>query len=615
MEFDSYFFAAQKRSQTPNTYKRKECKIGVMKKTNLFAIITLLLLGAIFFSCSNSSGGPQGQPQEQPQVQSRPNVTLNANLSALDIAQKMECGWNLGNSLDYRLCDGNYPCNYGLGAETAWGQVLTSERIIRTGIQNGYKTIRIPVTWFNHIVDRSYTIDPQWMARVKQIVNWAIDAGYYVILDEHHSVRDEIERPLQRFAGYNIRSGDESESKRFLEAVWKQIASVFNNEYDEHLIFETLNEPRNVGHGHAWFPAPDSCDECKANVKFLKECNQLILNVIRSSGGNNANRCVMVPALCSGLQPALDLGLEMLPVDSASGKLMATVHIYPLDNGNSGGGSHHFDDSTKYKVKSGMEQLNQKFVSHGIPVVVGEYGANRKAYDWNTNQPIADYVVTYQDRLNCFSYLASLAGKYSIPLLNWDVDNEWGTGSNTIDRKTCSLVEPECVAAIIKAWKDARSAAAQSESPSYAAEDKVLYDAQGGTGMKVTTSSRAAYWPLDEVVDLSSYKYLDIEFSCSVGAGKELVLQPMSGTQIAGHPQGRISVNAPIAANTLMQTKFGTNYGKYLDYTTDPATEVAIADNDFGSIQIFVQDSENSYNPVDGVDVYVTKVVATNKAR
>ena len=124
-----------------------------MKKTNLFAITTLLLLGAIFFSCSNSSGGPQGQPQEQPQVQSRPNVTLNASFSALDIAQKMECGWNLGNSLDYRLCDGNYPCNYGLGAETAWGEVLTTEQIIKTGIQNGYKTIRIPVTWFNHLVD------------------------------------------------------------------------------------------------------------------------------------------------------------------------------------------------------------------------------------------------------------------------------------------------------------------------------------------------------------------------------------------------------------------------------------------------------------------------------
>ena len=166
-----------------------------MKKTNLLAITTLLLLGAIFFSCSNSSGGssdfsgtppggnPSSDPQEQPQVQPRPNVTLNASLSALDIAKKMECGWNLGNTLDYRLCNGNYPCNYGLGAETAWGEVLTTEQIIKTGIQNGYKTIRIPVTWFNHLVDANYTIDPKWMARVKQVVNWAIDAGYYVILN------------------------------------------------------------------------------------------------------------------------------------------------------------------------------------------------------------------------------------------------------------------------------------------------------------------------------------------------------------------------------------------------------------------------------------------------
>lgn len=442
-----------------------------MKKTNLFTITTLLLLGAIFFSCSNSSGGSSyssgtpssdgqggsgsGGGQDAPQLQPRPNVTLNASLSALDIAKKMECGWNLGNSLDYRLCDGNYPCNYGLGAETAWGEVLTTEQIIKTGIQNGYKTIRIPVTWFNHLVDANYTIDPKWMARVKQVVNWAIDAGYYVILNEHHSVHEEkISKPLQRYAGYIIRSGDEEESKRFLEAVWKQIAAAFNTEYDEHLIFETLNEPRNIGHEHEWSPVPDSCEECKANVQLLKECNQLILNTIRSSGGNNANRCVMVPALGTQLQPALDLGLNMLPVDSASGKIMATVHWYPLDGGNTGHYSHHFDSATKNSIKSKMEELNQKFVSHGIPVVIGEYGAARKAYDWNTNQPIADYVVTYQDRLECFSYLASFGGKYSVPLLNWDVDNKWGSGSNTIDRKTCSLVEPECVAAIIKAWKE-----------------------------------------------------------------------------------------------------------------------------------------------------------------
>ncbi|MBQ3836811.1 MAG: glycoside hydrolase family 5 protein, partial [Treponema sp.] len=341
-----------------------------MKKTNLFAITTLLLLGAIFFSCSNSSGGSvptlgggdsssesggnssgggsSGGGQGQTQVQPRPDVVLNANLSALDIAKKMECGWNLGNTLDYRLCDGNYPCNFGLSAETAWGEVLTSEQIIKTGIENGYKTIRIPVTWFNHLVDANYTIDPQWMARVKQIVNWAIDAGYYVILNDHHSVHEEkISKPLQRFAGYIIRSGDEAESKKFLEAVWKQIAAAFNNEYDERLIFETLNEPRNIGHEHEWSPTPGSCDECKANVTLLKECNQLILDVIRASGGNNANRCVIIPALCSGLQPALDLGLEMLPTDSASGKLMVTVHIYPLDGGNTGHYSHHFDAATK----------------------------------------------------------------------------------------------------------------------------------------------------------------------------------------------------------------------------------------------------------------------------
>ena len=53
-------------------------------------------------------------------------------------------------------------------------------------VSKGFKAIRIPVTWHNHLVDKEYTIDPEWMERVKKIVDWCIERKMYVILNTHH---------------------------------------------------------------------------------------------------------------------------------------------------------------------------------------------------------------------------------------------------------------------------------------------------------------------------------------------------------------------------------------------------------------------------------------------
>ena len=390
---------------------------------------------------------------EAPDTLITSGIPFNNSISAIALAKKMECGWNLGNTLDARdNWTKTFPLNQGLGSETVWGEVTTTEKIIRTGMDNGYKTIRIPVTWCNHIIDNNYTIDPVWMRRVKQVVDWAIDAGYYVILNEHHSVQDKMSKPLKHCEGYIVRKSDEKESRAFLEAVWKQIAASFNNEYDEHLIFETMNEPRNTDHVHCWAPQPDKCSECKADLEIVSGYNQLILDTVRASGGNNAYRFVMIPAIGTSVQNALSDYFK-LPADSAEDKLMVTVHQYPLDSGGTGNDSHHFDTSVKSKLLQEVKALNEKFVSKGIPVVIGECGAARKGKNWATGELIKDYVVTYQDRLDCFSFYAGLAGKYSMPFINWDCG---GTdGSATIDRKTCTLYEPDYVPAVIKAWKDA----------------------------------------------------------------------------------------------------------------------------------------------------------------
>lgn len=384
---------------------------------------------------------------------------INTSLSAMDLAKQMECGWNLGNSLDARdnwsAQSKKFPFNQGVGSEAVWGEEITTKAIIETGIKNGYKTIRLPVTWCNHLVDTNYTIDPKWMARVKEIVDWSIDAGYYVILNEHHSVHDDMNNPLKHCEGYIVRSGDEKETKAFLQAIWKQISETFNDNYDEHLIFETMNEPRNSAHEHCWNPQPKNCKECKADVKLLNELNQLILETIRASGGNNANRFVMIPGMGTSISTALADYFE-LPKDSAKDKLLVTVHLYPLDAGGTGKGAHHFNSQTKNEIIKNFRLLNEKFSSKGIPVVLGECGASRKAGSYWENgkeKKITDYVVTYEDRLNCFTFLASQTGKYAMPMLNWDCGGIGGMA--TVDRKKCKIVEPEYNAAVIKAWQDA----------------------------------------------------------------------------------------------------------------------------------------------------------------
>lgn len=446
-------------------------------------------------------------------------------IHAAPVTVEMECGWNLGNTLDARdNWTKKFPLNQGLKSETCWGEVQTTEAVIKAGIENGYKTIRIPVTWTNHIIDKDYTIDPKWMARVKQLVDWSINAGYYVILDEHHSVQSGMNSPLQHCEGYIVRSQDEKESKAFLEAVWKQICGTFNNDYDEHLIFETMNEPRNAGHEHEWMPRPDVCKECKADVKLLNEYNQLILNTIRASGGNNAKRYVLIPSMGTGIDAAL-ADFFALPEDSVKGRLMVTVHLYPLDSGGTGRGSHHFDASTKNEIISKMKLLNEKFVCKGIPVVLGECGASRKGgtyWENGVEKKIKDYVVTADDRLECFKFLSAQAGKYSIPMINWDVGGY--DGMATIDRKKATVYEKDYVQAVTKAWKNANenpgSVAAAIEN-----EDVAIYllkvwdNSVSSFDSKTGLLKLGSGWKGADIwfgaKDVSSFKNLEVTYSAS----------------------------------------------------------------------------------------------------
>ena len=113
-------------------------------------------------------------------AQAKPkNIHPVSDKSAQEIVLEMKTGWNLGNTLDANACT-------GLASEESWGQPHTTKEIIDGIAAAGFKTIRIPVSWANHLESKKYKIDPAWMARVKQIVDWAIEDDMYVVLNIHH---------------------------------------------------------------------------------------------------------------------------------------------------------------------------------------------------------------------------------------------------------------------------------------------------------------------------------------------------------------------------------------------------------------------------------------------
>lgn len=366
---------------------------------------------------------------------------FNSSISGIDLAKNMKVGWNLTLTLESHF-DSN-KINYGLISETSWGSPYTTKEIIHLPRENGYSSIRIPVTWYNHIIDDNYTIDPKWMARVKQVVDWAIEDGYYVILNEHCSKHVYMSNPITYGEGYIVRNTPEdiAESERFLKAIWTQIATAFNGSYDEHLVFEFMNEPSNVGHNHEWNPGLvksygdySTCEECRADYKILNGYNQVCLDAIRSTGGNNAKRFLIVPGLCEQEEPLLHK-LFKLPEDTAHDKLMVTTHnyemgVYPEYVKN------EYTTEIENRLADLYAKLNDAYIKKSIPVIVGETHTLRS--------------IPYTEREKWAKSFYKMASSYGMPVLYWE---DAYNLSNHFDRKTLEVIEPEFVKLMLDSWQ------------------------------------------------------------------------------------------------------------------------------------------------------------------
>lgn len=326
--------------------------------------------------------------------------SFDKNVTAKELTSNMKIGWNLGNSLD--------ALGSGMSSETAWGNPKTTKAMIDDIKAQGFNTIRIPVSWGRH-TDKDGNVDEQWMKRVKEVVDYAYKNDMYVILNSHH------DNEYYDIGGCAKSDKTYKASEKKMTKLWTQIANEFKK-YNEHLIFETLNEPRAEGSAKEWTGGTG------AEREVVNNLNSAIVSAIRATGGNNEYRYIMVPAYAATSNMGA-LRAMKLPDDE---RIIVSVHAYsPYNYAMNSGYSKKFSDSDKKELDKFFSDLNSLFISNGIQVVIGEFGATNKGDE--------------ADRCLWAEYYVKGAAKYGIPCVWWDNnsgDSEGGECFGIYNRKT-----------------------------------------------------------------------------------------------------------------------------------------------------------------------------------
>lgn len=112
------------------------------------------------------------------------SLKSQGGMTSQEYVEAMGHGWNLGNSFDGVNTDESEEDT----GETAWGNPVVTRELIHAVKEKGFDSIRIPLTLFRRYdsEDGNYTIDPDWLARYKEVVDWAVEEDMYVMANIHH---------------------------------------------------------------------------------------------------------------------------------------------------------------------------------------------------------------------------------------------------------------------------------------------------------------------------------------------------------------------------------------------------------------------------------------------
>ena len=369
------------------------------------------------------------------------DTTSFEDLNQSQIVEAMGPGWNLGNQLE-SVTD-NVP------EETNWGNPVITEKLIQSVKAAGFKSIRIPVSYFAKIDDdKDYTIDSKWLDRVQEVVDYCIKNDLYAVINIHGDGYNTIDGSWLLCNGKN-----QTEIKKKYKKVWKQIAERFKN-YDEHLLFESMNEEFDGSYS----------EPNKEYYQNINDYNQIFVDTVRKTGDNNTKRWLIIPGWNTNIDyTAGDYGFKLptdqyrdKPIDKEEQRIMSSVHYYsPWDfcggeNGVITQWGNEADDPSKTSttcdetyMKNQLNLMKTTFADKGYPVFIGEYGSiGKTSYDSEN-----EYYRAYFARKLC-----QLSRKNGCIPMYWDNGYNGVHGFGLFDRTTCEVTQPVIIDAIMEGF-------------------------------------------------------------------------------------------------------------------------------------------------------------------
>ncbi|MBN2444289.1 MAG: cellulase family glycosylhydrolase [Spirochaetales bacterium] len=344
-----------------------------------------------------------------------PTPVSGVGRTAGEIASQMKIGWNIGNTLE-AIC-----------GENAWGNPNITASFINTVKSAGFNAIRLPVAWDCH--SSNQIIDAAWLSRVRQVVDYCMNAGMFVVMNIHWD---------NGWLENNVTTSAQAAVNEKQHAYWTQIANTFKS-YDDRLLFASANEP--------------NVDDA-TGMSVLLSYHQTFVNAVRATGGNNSSRVLVIQGPSTDIEKSNNL-MNTLPTDQIADRLIVEVHYYTpyqfclmTEDADWGkmfyywGNGYHSTTETSRNATWGEENdveryfgyMKSKFVDKGIPVIIGEFLAIQR-----TNP--ADLALHLNSRDYYHRYVVNSAKNKGMIIFFWD------TGG-VINRNTGAIIDQRTINAL-----------------------------------------------------------------------------------------------------------------------------------------------------------------------
>ena len=425
------------------------------KQKRIWAYLLSAAMVVTSFTLPGATGKAEGTTEKGKIVSVTDRTSTNKtagtdsfqDLNRQQITEAMGVGYNLGNSLEAN--------SGGTPNETAWGNPVLSKEFVLAAKAAGFQSIRIPVSYLSKIDDNNgYKIDSAWLDHVQEVVDYCVQNDMYAIVNMHGDGYTTVSGSWLLCA-----SSDQTKIKAKYKACWEQIADRFKN-YDEHLIFESMNEEYDGTYG-----TPN-----KTAYNNINDYNQIFVDTVRQTGGNNDRRWLLIPGWNTNINYTADNYGFVLPTDQylssdiASGekRIMVSVHYYdPWDfcGTESADKTQWGSEATNQSkvptwgdesyMASQFKKMNDKFVSQGYGVIIGEFGAINKAnYDSRNKACRADY----------YQKVCYYAKQYELVPVAWDNGFDGDYGFCLINRYSCQVTHQDIIDAMMEIYRASSTA-------------------------------------------------------------------------------------------------------------------------------------------------------------